>query len=92
MKAADIEFTKALRTGRTDHLDLIWNEREFIRRGVNPTVERQHARGLARTLEKEASIARVINRDPCPVCGTRMDIPHTHRGAQWPNTKSAPQG
>lgn len=70
------EFVKALRTGRTNHLDLVWRER-ISGRG-HGAMTRENERAAANMAAKEEALARAVSRDPCWLCGTRGDLECEH--------------
>lgn len=81
MQMASDTFVDALTTGVGPQA-FAWRDRII---GVQPSEEPREYRTIAyrRVMQsianKEAALARAVSRDPCPVCGTRMDVGCKHR-------------
>jgi hypothetical protein len=65
--------------------DLIWIEdrncASYHAINLSASARQQAYRAGLVTAHKEAALARVVKRDPCPCCGIRQDIGCEHRRA-----------
>lgn len=61
---------------------LLWRDHAHsIPERTGTSRRHQEERAFAHMQERDAALARVVKRDPCPMCGTRSDIGCKHRRA-----------
>lgn len=61
---------------------LLWRERvHSIPERTGTSRRHQEERALIHMQSRDEALALVVKRDPCPKCGTRMDVGCKHRRA-----------